>query len=283
MIKVLKSGLQATVQDLGRYGYASSGVPVSGVMDNYSAKLANLLLGNDESSAVIEITFGGSSFQFLKDTNICLSGADLKAQLNGEKVQLNHPIKVIANNILTIEKPSYGFRCYLAVKGGFLNKKVLGSRSYFKEVTKNYVLQKDDELLYSEVNQPQHSTLSAVKAHKEYFKSLVIEAFKGPEYELLTVKQQHILNSTEFVISSENSRMGYKLNETIKNKLDSMLTSATMPGTVQLTPSGKLIILMRDCGVSGGYPRILQLTDESINMLAQKSTGDMFTFKIVTF
>jgi len=57
-----------------------------------------------------------------------------------------------------------------------------------------------------------------------------------------------------------------------------MLTSAVLAGTVQLTPSGRLIILMRDCQVTGGYPRILQLSEESINTLAQKTTGDSFSF-----
>ena len=74
--------------------------------------------------------------------------------------------------------------------------------------------------------------------------------------------------------------MGYRLEEPIDNKFGSMLTSAVLPGTVQLTPSGKLIVLMRDCQVTGGYPRILQLTDDAINKLAQKTTNHTFKFKI---
>lgn len=281
MLKVLKPGLYATVQDLGRFGYASSGVPISGVMDKYSAKLANLLLANDENDAVIEVAFGGSSFRFLKNTSICLSGADLNAELNGVKIRFNHSVKVKANSILTFVKPTYGFRCYLAVKGGFLNKKVLGSRSYFREVTKNYILQKDDELLYNEVDHPQKQSLATVSVDKEHFNSISIDVFKGLEYELLTKNQQQVIDRTRFTVAVEHSRMGYKLYETIENDLESMLTATTIPGTVQLTPSGTLIVLMRDCGVTGGYPRILQLTDESINKLAQKSTGDTFKFKLI--
>jgi biotin-dependent carboxylase-like uncharacterized protein len=281
MLKVLKSGLYATVQDLGRFGYASSGVPVSGVMDQYSTRLANLLLNNDENDAVIEIAFGGTAFQFLKDTSICLSGADLNVQLNGEKLSTNHAIKVTANSVLTFSKPAYGFRCYLAVKGGFLNKKVVASRSYFKEITKNYVLKKDDELLYSEVNRTQKEGLATIKVNKEHFDSHVLDVFKGPEYELLTAHQETTLNKIKFTVSKEHNRMGYKLDETIQNTMNSMLTSSTFPGTVQLTPSGKLIILMRDCGVTGGYPRVLQLTDAAINKLAQKSAGGWFNFRIV--
>ncbi len=282
MLKVLKSGLHATVQDLGRFGYRSSGVPVSGVMDQYAAKLANLLLDNSENDAVIEIAFGGSSFQFLKNTCICLSGADLNVRLNDEVIPLNHSIRVKSSDILTTTKPNYGFRCYLAVNGGFLNKEVLASRSYFKEVTKNYILKKDDELLYSEINQPQKEALATIKLNTEHFKTTILKVYKGPEYELLNENQQRTLTTKMFTVSSEHSRTGYKLNELIENTLDSMLTSTTLPGTVQLTPSGKLIILMRDCGVTGGYPRVLQLTNTSINLLAQKSSGDPCSFSMIS-
>ena len=282
MLKVLKAGLHATVQDLGRFGYRSSGVPVSGVMDQYAAKLANLLLDNSENDAVIEIAFGGSSFQFLKDTCICLSGADLNVRLNDETIPLNHAIRVKSSDILTTTKPNYGFRCYLAVKSGFLNKEVLESRSYFKEITKNYILKKDDELLYSEVNMSHKEALATIKLNTEYFKTNVLTVYKGPEYELLNENQQRALSTNTFTVSSEHSRTGYRLNELIENTLDSMLTSSTLPGTVQLTPSGKLIILMRDCGVTGGYPRILQLTNTAKNVLAQKSSGNTFSFNIIS-
>ena len=113
------------------------------------------------------------------------------------------------------------------------------------------------------------------------FKSTTIEVYTGPEYNLLNALPKEQFSKTLFTISKENSRMGYRLQEHIENDLGSLLTSAVLPGTVQLTPSGKLIILMRDCQITGGYPRILQLTESSINNLAQKTTGDTFTFKIV--
>jgi len=75
--------------------------------------------------------------------------------------------------------------------------------------------------------------------------------------------------------------MGYQLENPIpKMKKKEIITSVLIPGTVQLTPSGKLIIMMRDCPTTGGYPRILQLTDEAINRLAQLETGDTFTFNL---
>lgn len=281
MLKVLKGGIYTTIQDLGRFGYRNNGVSVAGAMDSYSAKLANLLLGNQENDAVLEVTLGGASFQFLKDTIICIAGADLNASLNGELVACNHPVKVTENSVLNFSKATYGIRAYVAVKGGFLNKPVLGSRSFFKEVTKKYVLKKEDEILYNPFITEQKLAFSGIKVNPSHFKTKEIEVFKGAEYELLNKQQKYFLTTTEFTISRENSRMGYKLNETLKNDLCSMLTSAVLVGTVQLTPSGKLIVLMRDCGVTGGYPRVLQLTESAIDRLAQKYTNDTFIFKIV--
>ena len=75
--------------------------------------------------------------------------------------------------------------------------------------------------------------------------------------------------------------MAYQLQESLENSLEPILTSGVLPGTVQLTPSGKLIILMRDCQTTGGYPRVLQLKESAINILAQKYTGQQIRFKLV--
>ena len=281
MLKVIAQGVYASVQDMGRFGYANVGVPIAGTMDHDSAKLANLILHNAIGDAVIEITLGGSSFQFLKDTVICISGADLNATINDEKILCNHPVKVLEKSVLIFKKPMYGTRAYLAVKGGFLNKKVLNSRSFFKEVTKKYVLKKDDEILYNPIVVHDKQSFSAVKVNDKHFFNTSLEVYEGPEYTLLNETQKRQLETIEFIISKDNSRMGYRLEETIANDLESILTSAVMPGTVQLTPSGKLIVLMRDCQVTGGYPRVLQLANTAINKLAQQSTGAKFRFKVV--
>ncbi len=281
MLKVVNAGVYATIQDLGRFGYMSVGVPIAGAMDHYAAKLANLVLDNDENDAVLEVTLGGSSFQFLKDTIICLTGADLNATLNDETIQLNHPIKIDKNSVVKFRNSVYGARAYLAVKGGFLNKNVLGSRSFFKEITKKHVLKANDEILYDETQNFNYSQLAGVKVQQDRFLHSTIEVYEGPEYGMLTNVQRKELTTTTFTISKENNRMGYRLEQLVRNNLDGIITSAVMPGTIQLTPSGKLIILMRDCQVTGGYPRILQLTDDAINKMAQKSTGDSFNVEVI--
>ncbi len=282
MLKVISAGVYATIQDLGRFGYMDVGVPASGAMDQYAAKLANLILGNDQNDAILEITLGGSSFQFLKDSVICISGADLNAELNSKPVPLNHSIQILKNSVLKFNNPASGVRAYLAVKGGFQNKIVLGSRSFFKEITKKFVLKKNDEILYNEINSFNIAQSASVKVKQDYFLTKSVEVYEGPDYQMLTNQQKNELTTTTFTISRENNRMGYRLEELVPNDLDGIITSAVLPGTIQLTPSGKLIILMRDCQVTGGYPRVLQLTDSAINEMAQKSTGNSFNLKILS-
>ena len=122
--------------------------------------------------------------------------------------------------------------------------------------------------------------ISEVKI-KNHFEHDYLEVNKGPEYDMLTDKQLESLFAKSFTISKANNRMAYQLSELIDGHNSSMLTSGTLPGTVQLTPAGRLIILMKDGQTTGGYPRILQLTEEAICTLAQKKFGDELTFKLL--
>jgi biotin-dependent carboxylase-like uncharacterized protein len=278
MIKVLKAGFYTTIQDQGRIGFAAIGLPISGAMDLYSSNLANSILNNSFEEAVLEITFGVCQFQFLSKTSICISGGDFSPTINQLPVVLNSKILVNEKDILSFGKINFGARCYLAVKGGFLTEKKLFSRSYFKNITSSFLIQTGELLPISLASRELKVANTAVKMNPSHFNSEIIECYKGPEFELLSIQQQYLLFETIFSISNDNNRMGYKLNETITNNIPSILTSAVLPGTVQLTPSGKLIVLMRDCQVTGGYPRVLQLSANAINKLAQKKTGSKFSF-----
>jgi len=278
MIKVLKSGFYTTIQDKGRVGFASLGVPVSGAMDSYSSDLANRILNNSLNCALLEITLGGCKFQFLSKTTICISGGDFSPKMNNQPILLNSKILIQENDILSFGKVNFGVRCYLAVKGGIQSDKKLGSRSSFKNITNNFLIKSGDCLPISNLKTTLESSKTLVKVNKNHFEYKGIECFKGPEFDTLDMHQKKTLFETEFSISKDINRMGYKLNETVENNIPSILTSAVLPGTVQLTPSGKLIVLMRDCQVTGGYPRVLQVSEESINRLSQKTIGDKIQF-----
>ncbi|NVJ89324.1 MAG: biotin-dependent carboxyltransferase family protein [Flavobacteriaceae bacterium] len=281
MIKVLKAGILTTIQDQGRFGFAAFGVPVSGVMDNKAANLANSILNNKLEEALIEITFGYAEFQFLISTEIAICGADFTPELNHVKIPLNTKIYIQKNDVISFGKTKYGVRAYLAVKSGIKSEKVLKSRSFYKNITSKYQLRKGDIIPIKTFSSINTNTFTSVKINLDYIKKEKLTCFKGPEFDLLSEQNKQLICKQKFTISKENSRMGYRLNEPLNNTIPQILTSAVLPGTVQLTPSGVLIILMKDCQVTGGYPRVLQLSEQAICSLAQKSTNDIIQFNLI--
>lgn len=278
MVKVQRAGFFTSIQDRGRFGYRNIGVPVSGAMDTYSASIANSLLENEAEAAVMEMTISGPVLEFEVPTFIALSGADMSPKLNGEPIQTNRVHKVAAGDVLTFGKLLYGFRAYLAVKNGFKSKVVMNSRSFYSPVTAFHNLKDRMEIPIepTQAYEAKISGLSPEPFHREHS----LEVFRGPEYRLLDDKQLEAIFARDFTIAKENNRMAYQLQERINGHSMSMLTSATLPGTVQFTPAGKLILLMKDGQTTGGYPRILQLSGTAINILAQKKFGDTIKFQL---
>ena len=117
-IKIIQTGLLSTIQDLGRFGYQEFGMPVSGAMDLYSMKLANYLVGNSLSEAVIEATFTGPEILFEHEGYIAICGANMKPNINNEPIDLFQTIKVKQGDILKFEELIDGFRTYIAFTGG---------------------------------------------------------------------------------------------------------------------------------------------------------------------
>ena len=280
-ILVLTSGLQSSIQDLGRKGFRCYGVPISGAMDKFSAILANKLLNNDEGMPVMEMTCKGAKLFFEDETFIVITGANMSPELNGNLIELNLVHKVKSGDVLSFGKLIFGSRVYLGVKGGFLTESKLNSNSYYDGITEKSYIEKGDRLRIADYDPDFHASASKLKIKKSHFNTKIIEVTKGPEFNRLTKRHRLILLNREFSIDVLNNRMGYQLKKSIPSiENDEIITSIVIPGTVQLTPSGKLIIMMRDCPTTGGYPRVLQLTDLAINQLAQKRTGDKFKFKL---
>lgn len=279
MLKVLKAGFYTTVQDSGRFNYRNKGVPVSGVMDEMSVFKVNSLLENENSSAVLEITMTGPTLVFEEETYMAIGGAEMLATLNNLPIQNFKVYQIGVGDILSFGRLVKGFRCYLGVKGGFTTEDVLGSKSFYKPITKVNRLSEGDFVPYQyhKLFQPKISEIKVAS----FLDETILEVHKGPEFGLLNDKQLEQIFASTFSVARENNRMAYQIHETITPHTISMLTSATLPGTVQLTPAGKLIILMKDGQTTGGYPRIIQLTDRAIHILAQKRQGDKVSFKLV--
>jgi biotin-dependent carboxylase-like uncharacterized protein len=280
MLKVIKSGFYTTVQDPGRFGFRSYGVPLSGAMDAYSSQFANALLGNDKNDALLEITMSGPVLKFLEPTLIAISGANMSPNLNDKPIKMNMAIQVEPNDILSFGKLRSGLRTYLALKGGILSDKVLQSRSMYKLITPSHSVKENDVYNYSSYNGNLMQRHAKVKQDHSIFSEIILDVYKGPEFNRLSNELQRQFLTVEFEVSKFNNRMAYQLEPFFENNLEQILTAPVLPGTVQLTPFGQLIVLMRDCQTTGGYPRVFQLTEKAINIISQKTTGNAIKFRL---
>ena len=277
MIKFISKGLYTTIQDDGRFGYRNIGVPSSGYMDRESAQTANLIIDNPINNPVIEATLIGPTIKFEKSTFICITGSDFNPMLNESRISLYTPVKVNKGDILKINNSSFGSRCYISIKGGIKVDEVLGSKSYYPQISDSSIIEKGDEFKFETNNSEPNYKL--INQKFELNKNLKV--FKGPEFNSLNKGSINKIIDQEFSIGI-NNRMAYNLKEKIQAGTTSIISSPVIPGTVQLTPSGQMIILHRDCQTTGGYPRILQLDEKSLNNLAQLRIGDKIKFEIVT-
>ena len=277
MIKFISKGLYTTIQDDGRFGYRNIGVPSSGYMDRESAQIANLIIDNPINNPLIEATLIGPTIKFEKSTFICITGSDFNPMLNESRISLYTPVKVNKGDILKINNSSFGSRCYISIKGDIKVDKVLGSKSYYPQISDSSIIEKGDEFKFETNNSEPNYKL--INQKFELNKNLKV--FKGPEFNSLNKGSINKIIDQEFSIGI-NNRMAFNLKEKIQAGTTSIISSPVIPGTVQLTPSGQMIILHRDCQTTGGYPRILQLDEKSLNNLAQLRIGDKIKFEIVT-
>lgn len=276
MIKVIQPGLFTTIQDGGRHGYRNIGIPSSGFMDQESAWAANKIVDNDREESLIEITLKGPTLLFNNNCTISITGGDFNPLINDKPIKMYESINVKLGDTLKINNTKNGARCYLAISGGIYVKSIFGSKSFLSNISESYYLRKGDEIKISN-----NSNNKILKKNNLKFKlNRSMEVFKGPEFDLLSIKVKNMLFKNEFTIRT-NSRMAYNLEEKVQIGIKSIISSPVLPGSVQLTPSGKMIILHRDCQTTGGYPRILQLNKSSLNHLSQIKSNEKIKFSLI--
>lgn len=278
MLKVINPGLFSSIQDRGRFGYREIAVPQSGSMDHISAGIANALLDNHVDCAVIETTLHGPILEFQQPTTIAISGAEMSATLNERLLSNSKAYQVKKGDILKFGKLRSGVRCYLAVQGGFQTEKILNSRSFYTGITSKNRLAINDFIVFGCKEVKRIKTIGGLQLKNQFFETSAIEVYKGPEFEHFSTEEQQKLLAFQFHVSNRSNRMGYFLDELVVKHAKSIITSPVIPGTVQLTPSGQLIVLMKDAQTTGGYPRVFQLTEKSIAIMAQKKVGDPIHF-----
>jgi len=273
MIEVIQPGIHSTIQDVGRLKHREQGVPTGGAMDQHAFTLANHILQHDEMKPVIEFTIKGPTLYFYGKTILVLTGAQFQAELNGKSVSHATAVFVPAKSTLKIgssRNANYGYLCIL---GGFNTPKILDSGSYHPSLLPSAKLEKGMQFVYIRPDSKEVKRYSRVNPVHDKFSRTRLDVYPGPEFQLLSEdEQEKLLNQTYFVSPSSN-RMAIQLRNTPKLSAKEIITAPVQPGTVQLTPSGQLIVLMRDAQTTGGYARILQLNDHSINSLAQCEVG----------
>lgn len=277
---VLKTGPGSSIQDLGRIGQAKYGIPQSGAMDMKSFTWVNHILQNEVFNAVIEISQPGFQIQFDSNTSIALAGAQAVIRLNGTELEGLNLISIRPKDILEIGAFLSGARLYLGIRYGFKSLKILGSRSFYSGLTEEPFLSKGAKIKYFTESNLNSEHNAKPKWTTDWFQTEKIPVYPGPDFHLLNENLREKLFSEPFRISQQSNRMGVQLLELLENELPELPTNPVFPGTVQLTSGGKLVILLRDAQVTGGYPRILHLPEESQWIMAQKRPGNRIRIEI---
>ncbi|MCC3153334.1 biotin-dependent carboxyltransferase family protein [Hymenobacter sp. BT770] len=305
-LSILRPGLLTTVQDLGRHGYQKDGILVSGAMDATALRVANLLVGNPEVTASLEITLLGPRIRFEADHLLAITGAHLSPTLNGQPVGLNRAIWVRAGAELAFGAPVAGSRAYLAVSGGFDIAPVLGSQSTYLRAgfggLHGRALQTGDlipcpgptaagQKLMQALAQdaPQAAWAQArwtpgPELCPKPQPNPVVRAISGPEYTQFSPESQLNFWQQPFMVTTEADRMGYRLQGPMLERHSSgeLLSSAVTFGTVQVPAGGQPIVLMADHQTTGGYPRIAQVISADFSALAQLRPGQHIRFAEVS-
>jgi antagonist of KipI len=301
-ISILTPGLLSTIQDAGRFGYQKEGIIVGGAMDGVALRIANMLVGNAQTEACIEVTHTGPRLYFEESCLIAITGAHLSPVIHNKPIRNWRPVFVNKGSVLEFGKPQHGCRAYIAFAGGLDIQQVLGSRSTYLRAGiggwHGRALQTGDRLSFRNPgNHSQHTIPGQDQAAftaaswtispqllPEYARTPVLRVIQGLEYAQFTDESKHNFWNAPFRISHQSDRMGYRLNGPVlevKTPAD-MLSSAVAFGTIQVPSNGEPIILMADHPTTGGYPWLGQVASVDLPLLAQMPPGSTVSFKEIS-
>jgi antagonist of KipI len=304
-IEVIRPGLSTTIQDIGRYGYQKHGVIVSGAMDPIALRIANLLVGNAESAAGLEVTLVGPKLRFHKDLLISICGGNLSPSIAGKAIPLWRPIWVRGGSTLDFGRSAKGCRAYISVAGGIDVPEVLGSQSTYLRARlggfSGRALKEGDGI---ELKNPEGigqglTNLLADPSGKEPFTTAnwfvkpnelcayddqVVHVISGPEFLDFTLESRKQFFNDEYQITPQSDRMGYRLSGPALelNRPLELISEAVSMGTIQVPTEGQPIILMADRQTTGGYPKIGYVPTVDLPILAQFRPGIKLRFKEIT-
>jgi len=282
-IDVLAPGLQTTVQDLGRWGHQSIGVPVAGPMDLFAHRLANALAGNERGAATLEVTLQGPTLRFSDARTVAIAGAEFELFLDDVRIGTS-TFSVRPGGVLRFGERRRGARAYVAVSGGIDVPRVLGSRSTHLPTRtgglEGRALVRGDRL-------PLGKRVGPARGRKDVevpFDAAppALRVLPGPQDDRFSSDALAVLVSAPYYVTVDSSRMGYRLEGgALGHRAGAdIISDATPMGSIQVPASGQPILLMADRQTTGGYAKIATIISADIGVAGQAAPGDRIQFQL---
>ena len=288
------------MQDLGRLGFRQFGVSVGGALDSHALRVANLLVGNDESAAGLEITLGGLRLRFVDDRIVAWCGGGFDVRLGSTSVAAGHAALVRAGQELMFNQPKVGCRCWLGISGEIDVPIVLGSRS--TDLRTNFggfdgrALRDGDEIALGKNSKHAQSLVDLLREQRispwspphdwssPAQREPILRVMRGSDWNRFNDVTIQRFTTEVFIVSPDSDRMGVRLEgvELKRNHDIDLISEAVVPGTIQVPPGGKPIVLLGDCQTIGGYPKIAHVISVDLPIGAQLRVGDRVRFREVS-
>ncbi len=287
---VTRAGFLTSVQDLGRTGFRQFGVSTSGALDSFGLRVANLLVGNDEGAAGLEITLGGLQIRFEDERIVAWCGGEFDAQIGSRALPAGHVAHLQAGDELKFGRAQIGCRCWLAISGGIDVPVVLGSRS--TDLRANFgglegrTLRDGDQLSLGEFRQSETAAagISSWTAPHNWARPASrhpsLRFIRGVDWKRFNDVTIQRFMQHEFSVLPDSDRMGVRFDGSELKREDEtdLISESVAPGTIQVPPSGKPILLLGDCQTIGGYPKIAHVITVDLGIAAQLRAGDGVRF-----
>jgi antagonist of KipI len=291
VFEVLEPGILTTIQDLGRHGFSQFGVPSSGALDTFSLRIGNLLVGNSEEEASLEITIMGLKLKVLREVTIAITGADLSPTLNREPLDMWRTHLLVEGDIVIFKKVRAGCRAYLAISGGFVVPIIMGSKSTCLSGKfgglEGRSLRRGDLLYASEIPVPLDKL--GLRFPSDWIPPLggpfLLRVIPGPQDHHFTKNGFETFCSASYQVTPQCDRMGLRLEgpkiERQPDVEDSIISEGLVSGTIQVPGDGKPIIILTE-SVTGGYTKIATVISMDLPKLAQLKPGDRVRFEPIS-
>lgn len=280
LFRVVKQGVYATIQDLGRFGYRSFGMPVSGPMDQQAFQLGQEIIGNEKSNNAVELFLGGLTLEVLTDHRIIITGGDLGAKLDEESIApLWKTFSVQKGQLLSFTQPMDGAIAYLIPEGGYAVPEVLGSQSSYPRGLIGEPLKRGMILYANSTKQKRLNRGLLPDRLPHYSQQITIELFESPHMHLFEKSSVDTFLTSTYTYRG-GDRMGYFFNGPTLEFIESgdIVSEATQFGTVQVPTNGQPIILMADAQTTGGYATIGTVVKADLPKVAQLRNGGTVRF-----